>query len=354
MNQRRRRSTASRPAVSLDPLFRENLGQSVEQDLKRPEKELIEPNDSETKLRSARQGGVDRSTWNYPSVSTKQVLVFLGISAAVTLWAYWPTWLYLVKAWWNEPDYSHGLFVIPIVGYLLWNIKENKPPFHAGLHVGGVIMLLLVMLVRVLGSFAFIDSIDGWTLPLVALSLAWVVGGRGILRWALPALMFLFFMIPLPFRIENELSRPLQVIATKASTFTLQLLGQPAISEGTTILLGEQVLEVERACSGLRIFFGVFALAYIYAMLFARTIWEGVVIVLAAIPIALIANMSRIVITGLCYQWLTGEWARTFSHDMAGYFMILLAGGLFFLLVRYLRALIQDAQTLDQVALRRA
>jgi exosortase/archaeosortase family protein len=104
----------------------------------------------------------------------------------------------------------------------------------------------------------------------------------------------------------------------------------------------------------LRIFFGVFALAYIYAMLFARTVWEGAVIVLAAIPIALVANMSRIVITGLCYQWLSGKWARTFSHDMAGYFMILLAGGLFFLLVRYLRALIQDAQTLDQVALRRA
>lgn len=215
-------------------------------------------------------------------------------------------------------------------------------------------MLGLVILLRVLGSYAYIDAIDGWTLPLVAIALAWIVGGRGVLFWALPGLAFLFFMVPLPFRIENELSRPLQMIATKASTFTLQLLGQPAISEGTTILLGEQVLEVERACSGLRIFFGVFALSYVYAMLFSRNWWEAVVIVLAAIPIALVANMARIVITGLCYQWLTGEWARTFSHDMAGYFMILLAGALFFLLVRYLRALIQDAQTLDQVALRRA
>jgi len=354
MNQRRRRSTASRPAVSLDPLFRGDLDETTKQGVKRPEKELVEPIDSDLKLRSARNGGLDRSSWNYPSVPMNYVLGFLGLTAAILLWTYWPTWVYLVNAWWNEPDYSHGLFVIPIVGYLLWNIKENMPPFHARLHVGGLVMLLLVVLARVLGSFAYIDSIDGWTLPLIAIALAWVVGGKGVVRWALPALMFLFFMIPLPFRIENELSRPLQMIATKASTFTLQLLGQPAISEGTTILLGEQVLEVERACSGLRIFFGVFALAYIYAMLFARTVWEGAVIVLAAIPIALVANMSRIVITGLCYQWLSGKWARTFSHDMAGYFMILLAGGLFFLLVRYLRALIQDAQTLDQVALRRA
>jgi exosortase len=131
-------------------------------------------------------------------------------------------------------------------------------------------------------------------------------------------------------------------------------MGQPAISEGTTILLGDQTLEVERACSGLRIFVGVFALSYVYAMLMRRNWWEGIVIVLASIPIALIANMSRIVITGLCYQWLSGEWARKFSHDLAGYFMIGIAAGLFGMLIFYLRWLIQDAQTLEQVALRRA
>jgi len=99
---------------------------------------------------------------------------------------------------------------------------------------------------------------------------------------------------------------------------------------------------------------GVFALSYVYAMLARRNWWEGVVIVLASIPIALIANMSRIVITGMCYQWLSGEAARKFSHDLAGFFMIGIAAGLFGLLVVYLRYLIQDAQTLDQVALRRA
>lgn len=353
MNQRRRRSSASRPAVSLDPLYRGDLEENKPEELRRADKELFEPKDSESKMIAARRG-VDKSTWNYPSVPFSYLMAFFGVSTLVLAWAYWPTWVYLFKAWWNEPDYSHGLFVIPIAGYLLWNLKDGMPPFRAGLHVGGLIMLAVVILLRVLGSFAYIDAIDGWTLPLVAIAMAWIVGGRGVLLWALPGLAFLFFMVPLPFRIENELSRPLQMVATTASTFTLQLLGQPAISEGTTILLGEQVLEVERACSGLRIFFGVFALSYVYAMLFSRNWWEAVAIVFAAVPIALIANMARIVITGLCYQWLTGEWARTFSHDMAGYFMILLAGALFFLLVRYLRALIQDAQTLDQVALRRA
>jgi len=348
MNQRRRRSSASRPAVSLDPLYR-----GGDEPVRRPEKELVELADSEVKLQSAKKS-LDRSAWTYPTVPWNFVAGFLVLAALLLIWTYWPTWSNLIAAWIREPDYSHGWFVIPIVGYLLWNLKDNRPPFKAGFHIGGLVMLAAVVLIRVLGSFAYIDAIDGWTLPLMAIALAWVIGGRGFLWWAFPALMFLFFMVPLPFRIENELSRPLQAIATRASTFTLQLLGQPAISEGTTILLGDQVLEVERACSGLRIFVGVFALSYVYAMLARRNWWEGLVIVLASIPIALIANMTRIVITGLCYQWLSGEMARKFSHDLAGYFMIGVAAGLFGMLVVYLRWLIQDAQTLEQVSLRRA
>lgn len=348
MSQRRRRTSASRPAVSLEPLYR-----GTEEDLRRPDKSYIEPTDSEEKLRTASRG-VDKSAWGYPSIPQNYVVAFSVLAALFVAWAYWPTWGTLIAAWIKEPDYSHGWFVIPIVGYLLWNLRGTCPPIKAGFHFGGLTMLGVVVVLRMVSRWAFFDSMDGWTIPLALIALSWALGGRGFFIWALPAMMFLFFMVPLPFRIESELSRPLQWIATRASTFVLQLLGQPAISEGTTILLGDQILEVERACSGLRIFVGVFALSYVYAMLMRRNWWEGVVIVLASIPIALFANMARIVITGLCYQWLSGEWARKFSHDLAGYFMIGIAAGLFGLLVFYLRCLIQDAQTLDQVALRRA
>jgi len=348
MTQRRRRNSTSRPAVSLDPLYR-----GGEEEIRRSDKGLVEPADSDFKLQAAKKT-VDKSSWNYSSIPWNYVWGFTALASLLVAWAYWPTWGSLIKAWIDEPDYSHGWFVIPIVAYLLWNLRENRPPIRAGFHVVGLVLLLIVVMLRVISRWAFFDSMDGWTIPLAMMALTWVVGGRGFFLWALPAMLFLFFMVPLPFRIENELSRPLQWRATRASTFVLQTIGQPAISEGTTILLGEQTLEVERACSGLRIFVGVFALSYVYAMLARRNWWEGVVIVLASIPIALIANMSRIVITGMCYQWLSGEAARKFSHDLAGFFMIGIAAGLFGLLVVYLRYLIQDAQTLDQVALRRA
>jgi exosortase len=334
----------------------ESLHQGVHEETVRRGSSVAEANkehgDSEVKLRLSGRSP-EKSSWNYPRVSLKQAGMFCVLASLLITWAYWPTWGQLISAWIQEPDYSHGWFVIPIVGYLLWNLNTTRPPFRAGFHSGGLLILLGVIFLRVISRWAFFDSMDGWTIPLALISLSWVVGGRAFFIWSLPAMLFLFFMVPLPFRVESELSRPLQWIATRSSTFILQLLGQPAISEGTTINLGEQTLEVERACSGLRIFVGVFALSYVYAMLARRNWWEGIFIVLASIPIALIANMARIVVTGLCYQWLSGDSARKFSHDLAGYFMILIAAGLFGFLVYYLRWLIQDAQALDQVTLRR-
>ncbi|MFN9987077.1 MAG: exosortase/archaeosortase family protein [Pirellula sp.] len=294
-----------------------------------------------------------KDVYNGPVVPRSMLIIAALASSVILVWSYWPTWVSLVTLWEREPDYSHGWFVIPIAAYLLWSFKDSMPPVRSTLSWGGLVMLGCVAMVRIFARFAYFDFLDGWTIPLTAIGLAWVFGGKQWAYWALPALGFLFFMIPLPFRIENELSQPLQWIATNASCYTLQLLGQPAIAEGTTILLGDQILEVERACSGLRIFMGVFALAYVYAVLVRRSWWERILLVLAAVPIALISNAARIIATGLCFQWFSGETARHFSHDLAGYVMIVFAAGLFGLTLLYLRWLVQDAQTMDQASLQR-
>lgn len=288
-----------------------------------------------------------------PTISDRYVQIAIVVSAIGILWSYWPSWIVLTRMWETEPDYTHGWFVIPITVYMLWNFRSSMPAFQAGIHWGGLVMLGLVVLLRIFGRWVYLDFIEHWTIPLTVIGLAWVFGGRQLAWWALPSLTFLCFMIPLPFRIENELSHPLQWIATNISCFVLQTLGQPAIAEGTTILLGNNTLEVERACSGLRIFMGVFALSYICALLMRRSWWEGVLLVFASIPIALISNAARIVVTGLCYQWLSGDAARHFAHDFAGYVMIFFAAGLFGFTIWYLRWLIQDAITMDQASLKR-
>lgn len=143
-------------------------------------------------------------------------------------------------------------------------------------------------------------------------------------------------MVPIPFRAESWFSVPLQGIATKLSTAVLVSLGQPAIAEGHTILLSEHTLFVEEACSGLRIFVGIFALAFAFVLFSRWSWWQKGIVLVAALPVAIIANSIRIVATGLLYQWVSSEAAHGFSHDVAGFVMIPLAAALLWLLLVYL------------------
>jgi exosortase len=168
-----------------------------------------------------------------------------------------------------------------------------------------------------------------------------------MLWWSSPAIAFLFFMIPLPFGVERMLSLPLQRIAAILSTWTLQFLGQPAIAEGNTIWLNNINLEVEQACSGLRIFMGILALAYAYLILVRRARWERIFLIVSVIPVALAANCARIVATAFLYQYVSDAAAKRFSHDFAGWAMIPLAAFLFALVLWYVGALFREEEELD-------
>jgi exosortase len=270
------------------------------------------------------------------SILSPGTVLFSLVVGAVGLWSFWPTVLGLIQTWEREPDYSHGWLVVPMTLFLLWNRRDSMPKMEVGWHWWALPFLALVLAIRIFGAWSFFDFVEAWGIPFSVIGLCWLAFGRNWVVWALPALAFLFFMIPLPFRIENQFSQPLQLVATKLSVLTLQTLGQPAVAEGTTILLGSHHLEVERACSGLRIFFGMFAMSYVYCVLSRRSWLERLLILLATIPIALIANATRIVLTAFAFQWFPGEWAQHLSHDLMGFFMIALAAAMFGAFLWYL------------------
>ncbi|MFC1757882.1 exosortase/archaeosortase family protein [Planctomycetota bacterium] len=268
------------------------------------------------------------------------VVLLVGFS-----WSYWPTLYSLQQIWEREPDYSHGYLVTPLAAIYLWLQRDKIPRFR--FNPIGLVLIGLSIAIRFVGLRWAFDSLDGYSILIWSAGAVMLLGGKPLLKWAAPAIAFLFFMVPLPFRIEISLSQQLQVVATQISCFLLQLLGQPAFAEQTTILLGDQQLEVEQACSGLRIFFGTFALAFAYIMFVRRELWEIVILLLSAGPIALIVNSLRIVATGLLYQNYSGEAARQFSHDISGWIMIPFAAILFGLLSIYLRQLVREIDPLE-------
>jgi exosortase len=264
----------------------------------------------------------------------------LGILAGLLLlafagWCYWLTFVELIRVWDSSPDYSHGYLVIPLAAWFLWLRRDTLPRYRLRPSWWGFSLIALAACLRLVSARFYIPELDSCSLPIWIGGVCWLLGGGKFLLWASPSLGFLFFMVPLPASMETLLNRPLQSLATSLSTWTLQSLGQPAIAEGTTILLGDNVLEVERACSGLRMFYGILALA-VATIIVTRARWSMALCLLAAVaPVAILANMIRITTTGFLYEFVSTESARRFSHDLAGILMIVLAI-VFFMLVLWI------------------
>jgi exosortase len=129
--------------------------------------------------------------------------------------------------------------------------------------------------------------------------------------------------------------------------------GQPAVAEGNVIYVNDFPLEVARACSGLRMFMSIAALAFAYIVLTRGNRIVKIALALFAAPIAVVANSLRIAATGLAYAHWTGEEAQHFSHDVAGWAMIPLAAGLMGLVLLYLRFVFVEIQHASPVELLR-
>ncbi len=260
------------------------------------------------------------------------------------VWAYWPTLHEMMHQWDLQPDYSHGYLVMPIALFFLWSRRETLPTSFLRPSLWGAAVLLVAGVLRTFAALYYLLSVDGWTIPLTVAGAVWLLYGRKCLLWCLPAIAFLWFMVPIPFSAERWISGPLQGLATKLSTSALICLGQPAIAEGNTILLGEEQLFIEEACSGLRIFVGIFALAFAFALFSRWSWWQKVLVLVAALPIAILANVTRIVMTGLLYQYASGDAAHKFSHDIAGFVMIPFAAFLFWMFLIYLERLFPEVE----------
>jgi exosortase len=248
----------------------------------------------------------------------------------------------LTAAWLREPDYSHGFLVAPLALAFLWLRRDSFPGYCGRIAWLGLSLIAASIGLRYVGGLYYVDAVDGWSLPLWIGGVVWMLAGWRVLVWAAPSVAYLWFAVPLPYQVEHAFRMPLQKLAAKLSCFSLQSLGLPAFVEGNTIFLNNNQLEVEEACSGLRIFMTIAALAFAYIMLVRRSWWEKSILLLSTVPIALAVNAARIVATGLFYEFVSGEAAHKFAHDFAGWMMIPMAAVLFWMVLWYLSKLVYE------------
>jgi exosortase len=246
---------------------------------------------------------------------------------------------------WLKPDYSHG-FLVPLFAiYLAWHWREWAPerirwpePWGLAFLAGGAGLFVAVSQLNIakewLQGFSFVLCLCGATL---------LLGGWKTLRWLWPSLAFLLFMFPLPYKVEIALGWQLQKVAAIASEFALQTIGYPTYREGIVLYVKDHALGVEQACSGLSMLLTFIALSTGMALLVKRPWLDRVLILLSAVPVAVLSNVLRIALTGVLYNEAGKELGDRVFHDFAGWMMMPLA-----LLILWLELKVLDWVFVDE------
>src|ERR1700738_330769 len=205
----------------------------------------------------------------------------------------------LLLQWWTDPDYGHGFFVPLFSCFVLWRqrrrwIETEIRPSNLGL----VVMLGAVglLLIGSLGAELFTSR---FSLIVLLAGMILFLAGWPMLRAVAFPLAFLILMIPIPVIIYNQITFPLQLLASRFATFWLELVRVPVLREGNVLILPNYSLEVVEACSGIRSLMTLITLAIAYGYLVEPRRWVRYSLAILMIPIAIVSNAIRIMGTGV-------------------------------------------------------
>lgn len=220
--------------------------------------------------------------------------------------------------WFNDENYSHGFLVPLIAGYFFYQKRHEIFQTEARPSMLGAYALGLWAIMFILGSYASEYFIMRSSLIVLFGALILLYFGAEVLkRMALP-IGYLFLMVPIPYIIYDSFAFPLKLFVTKVSVIALKLMGIVVLREGNIIMFPNIVLEVADACSGMRSIMSLLALSVAVAFVGNFSTTRKWIIVASAIPIAIITNAGRVIVTGVLSQFFGAAAAEGFFHEFAG------------------------------------
>lgn len=249
----------------------------------------------------------------------------LGLLAALSLWLYGPTLFHLVGQWWNDPNFSHGFFVPAFSAFVLWQERARWEHLPLRPSWTGLALLAVALVILVIGQMGAELFLARFSLLVLLAGIVILFLGWSYFHAILFPLGFLILMIPIPAIVFNQITFPLQLLASRVAAVTLPWMGVPVLREGNVIVLPTMALEVAEACSGIRSLMSLITLAVIYGYLMEKRNSVRVLLALVSVPIAVLANSCRIIGTGLLVQYWDPDKAEGFFHLSWGWIIFVIS-----------------------------
>jgi exosortase len=250
---------------------------------------------------------------------------------------YLPALIELVSDWYNDANYSHGFLVPLISGYLIWKKRNDLAAMQTTPSRIGYFLIIVGMIIFVLGNGASEYFTVRFSLVVTIFGMALSLFGKPIVSKVWFALLFLLFMIPIPYVLYFSVAFPLQLLASKVTSAILNLIGMTVIRQGNIINLPNQTLEVAEACSGMRSLVSLLALGAIYAYMTQKKAAAQIVLFLSTIPIAVVGNIFRVFVTALIVYTTGANVTDEPTHSIMGASVFVVAFILLFIFGAILR-----------------
>ena len=262
---------------------------------------------------------------------------------------YAPVLRALIAQWGSDEDMSHG-FAVPLVSaYIIWQRREELAAMTPKTNWLGLLVVIWGGIQLIIGTLGVELFTARTSLIVVIIGMVWLLCGTKILKKVAFPLGLLFLMVPIPAVLYNQITFPLQGIASKFAEVSLDVLRVPVIREGNTLEVPNGHLSVVEACSGIRSLLTLTFLSLVYGYFFENRKWIRAALLLAIIPVAIVANGSRVTITGILYG-INTDYAEGFFHEATGLFLFMADFAILLLLHRVLVKFAQYIENRKAVA----
>ena len=247
----------------------------------------------------------------------------LVVIAVGTVLAYWHLLVWMVERWSKSEYYGHG-FLIPLISaYLIYRQRESLKNLPRESFRWGLPVVAGALLLHVLATWLDVHFPSGFALVATIFGLViWVWGWPTARALAFPV-GFLAFMVPLARLLVDQFAQPLQLLGASLAGWLAYATGADVIIEGTTIHTPIYTFEVAIPCSGLKSSIAMSALAALLGYLVVAPMGKKVLLFVASIPVALLANTARIFVTLVLGQTLGPATAEGFFHSFSGILVFL-------------------------------
>src|SRR5579871_769401 len=225
-------------------------------------------------------------------VSRQTALV--GLSALILLAGYSATLRGMFQQWMTDEDMGHGFIVPFVILWIVWRERKRWQALPVNPSWWGLAILLFgaaMQLISALGAGLFAGSV-GFLISVAGAIVC--LGGFAWLRvWAFP-LALSIFMLPKLAIVYNQATLPMQLMASRMAAAILTGAGLAVIREGNILDVGGHQILVAEACNGIRYLLPLGFIAVLFGYLSDSRVWMRLVLLLAAVPIAIVANALRV------------------------------------------------------------